>query len=176
MLAENDWNEDCILILRKKLRFSYICGEIVSKIIEIITSDVLLSASTLTRLWKSDNMDPPDDDGSKDYLRVLAEQKLRSFSIGNMGRQRGISKKEQEEIKKKQDQVLIWWSLDLVTNIDKLCQILSLLTRLSATGGATQNWLDNMDIYYSHSTLYVNHLHCDISSLDPDNPDNLLDK
>ena len=57
-----------------------------------------------------------------------------------------------------------------------MCQIISLLTGLSATGGATQNWLDNMDIYYSHSTLYVNHLHCDISSLDPDNPDNLLDK
>ena len=50
---------------------------------------------------EENDVDPPDDDGSKDYLRVLAEQKLRSFSIGNMGRQRGISKKEQEEISKK---------------------------------------------------------------------------
>ena len=79
-------------------------------------------------------MDPPDDDGGKDYLRVLAEQKLRSFSIGNMGRQRGISKKEQEEIKKKQDQVLIRWihlSHELVTNIYKLCQIISKYGRIS---------------------------------------------
>ena len=47
-------------------------------------------------------MDP--DDG-KEYLRSLAEQKLRSFSIGNMGTKRTLSKKEQEEMKKKQDQV-----------------------------------------------------------------------
>jgi hypothetical protein len=53
-------------------------------------------------------MDPPDEDNSKDYLRILAEQKLRSFSIGNMGRQRGLSRKEQEEIKQKRDQVCIW--------------------------------------------------------------------
>ncbi len=50
------------------------------------------------------NMDPTGDDG-KEYLRSLAEQKLRSFSIGNMGTKRTLSKKEQEEMKKKQDQV-----------------------------------------------------------------------
>jgi hypothetical protein len=49
-------------------------------------------------------MDPAGDDG-KEYLRSLAEQKLRSFSIGNMGNKRTLSKKEQEEMKKKQDQV-----------------------------------------------------------------------
>ncbi len=52
-------------------------------------------------------MDPPGDDGGKEYLRSLAEQKLRSFSIGNMGAKRTLTKKEQEEMKKKQDQVQI---------------------------------------------------------------------
>ena len=39
----------------------------------------------------------------KELYRSIAEQKLKSFSIGNMGK-RGISKKEQEELKKKQDE------------------------------------------------------------------------
>ena len=38
----------------------------------------------------------------KELYRSIAEQKLKSFSIGNMGK-RGISKKEQEEMKKKQE-------------------------------------------------------------------------
>jgi U2-associated protein SR140 len=50
-------------------------------------------------------MDPSEDDGGgKDIFRSLAEQKLRSFSIGNMGAKRTLTKKEQEELKKKQDQ------------------------------------------------------------------------
>merc|ERR1711997_484406 len=39
----------------------------------------------------------------KELYRSIAEQKLKAFSIGSMGK-RGISKKEQEEIKKKQDE------------------------------------------------------------------------
>jgi len=39
----------------------------------------------------------------KELYRSIAEQKLKSFSIGSMGK-RGISKKEQEELKKKQDE------------------------------------------------------------------------
>merc|ERR1712170_264149 len=40
----------------------------------------------------------------KELYRSIAEQKLKSFSIGNMGK-RGISRKEQEEMKKKQDEL-----------------------------------------------------------------------
>ena len=40
---------------------------------------------------------------NKEFYRSIAEQKLKSFSIGSMGK-RGISRKEQEELKKKQDQ------------------------------------------------------------------------
>ena len=40
----------------------------------------------------------------KELYRSIAEQKLKSFSIGNMGK-RGISKKEQEEMKKKQEEL-----------------------------------------------------------------------
>merc|ERR1712111_86265 len=39
----------------------------------------------------------------KELYRSIAEQKLKSFSIGSMGK-RGPSKKEQEELKKKQDE------------------------------------------------------------------------
>ena len=50
-------------------------------------------------------MEPPGEEGGRDFFKSLAEQKLRSFSIGNMGPKRTLSKKEQEEMKKKQDQV-----------------------------------------------------------------------
>ena len=43
-----------------------------------------------------------DSKKSWDY-RSIAEQKLKSFSIGNMGK-RSISRKEQEDLKKKQDE------------------------------------------------------------------------
>ena len=39
----------------------------------------------------------------KELYRSIAEQKLKSFSIGSMGK-RGISRKEQEELRKKQDE------------------------------------------------------------------------
>ena len=39
----------------------------------------------------------------KELYRSIAEQKLKSFSIGSMGK-RGISRKEQEDLKKKQDE------------------------------------------------------------------------
>merc|ERR1712083_869151 len=39
----------------------------------------------------------------KELYRSIAEQKLKSFSIGNMGK-RSISRKEQEDLKKKQDE------------------------------------------------------------------------
>lgn len=39
----------------------------------------------------------------KELYRSIAEQKLKSFSIGTMGK-RGISRKEQEELKKRQEQ------------------------------------------------------------------------
>ena len=42
-------------------------------------------------------------DGGKEYNRSIAEQKLKAFSIGSMGKV-GRSKKDQEEIKKKQDE------------------------------------------------------------------------
>ena len=41
--------------------------------------------------------------GNKELMRGIHEQKLKSFSIGAMGR-RGPSKKEQEQLKKKQDE------------------------------------------------------------------------
>ncbi len=37
------------------------------------------------------------------FLKALQEQKLKSFSIGTMGK-RALSKKEQEELRKKQDE------------------------------------------------------------------------
>ena len=43
------------------------------------------------------------DGGGKEYIRSIAEQKLKAFSIGSMGKG-GRSKKDQEEIKKKQDE------------------------------------------------------------------------
>lgn len=45
----------------------------------------------------------PDKGPSGGLLRSLAEQKLKSFSIGTMGK-RGLSKKEQEEMRKKQEE------------------------------------------------------------------------
>ena len=42
-------------------------------------------------------------DSKKELYRSIAEQKLKSFSIGAMGK-RGISRKEQEEMKKKQEE------------------------------------------------------------------------
>ena len=41
--------------------------------------------------------------GGKEYVRSIAEQKLKAFSIDSMGKG-GRSKKDQEEIKKKQDE------------------------------------------------------------------------
>ncbi len=41
--------------------------------------------------------------GGGDFLKNLAEQKLKSFSIGTMGK-RALSRKEQEELKKKQEE------------------------------------------------------------------------
>ena len=41
--------------------------------------------------------------GGKEYMRSIAEQKLKAFSIGSMGKG-GRTKKDQEEIKKKQDE------------------------------------------------------------------------
>ena len=43
------------------------------------------------------------DGGGKEYMRSIAEQKLKAFSIGSMGKG-GRTKKDQEEIKKKQDE------------------------------------------------------------------------
>lgn len=43
------------------------------------------------------------DAGGKEYMRSIAEQKLKAFSIGSMGKG-GRTKKDQEEIKKKQDE------------------------------------------------------------------------
>jgi hypothetical protein len=39
----------------------------------------------------------------KELYRSIAEQKLKSFSIGSMGK-RGVSRKEQEDLRKKQDE------------------------------------------------------------------------
>lgn len=41
--------------------------------------------------------------GNKELYRSIAEQKLKAFSIGSMGK-RGVSRKEQEELKKRQDE------------------------------------------------------------------------
>ena len=42
-------------------------------------------------------------DGGKEYIRSIAEQKLKAFSIGSMGKG-GRTKKDEEEIKKKRDE------------------------------------------------------------------------
>ena len=50
----------------------------------------------------------PDEFGGKDFYKSMAEQKLRSFSIGNMVAKRTLTKKEQEELRKKQEQARVW--------------------------------------------------------------------
>ena len=42
-------------------------------------------------------------EGNPSMMKSLAEQKLQSFSIGTMGK-RGLSRKEQEELRKKQEE------------------------------------------------------------------------
>ena len=42
-------------------------------------------------------------DGGKEYIRSIAEQKLKAFSIGSMGKG-GRTKKDEEDIKKKRDE------------------------------------------------------------------------
>jgi hypothetical protein len=54
-------------------------------------------------------MDPGGEEGGRDFMKSLAEQKLRSFSIGTMGTKRVLTKKEQEEMRKKQDRVQFRW-------------------------------------------------------------------
>jgi len=65
----------------------------------------------------------PDEGGGKDFFRSMAEQKLRSFSIGNMGAKRTLTKKEQEELRKKQEQARALYNSKLAPRNAKLpCQ------------------------------------------------------
>merc|ERR1712045_476316 len=53
--------------------------------------------------WKKSREENMSSGSKKELYRSIAEQKLKSFSIGTMGK-RGISRKEQEELRKKQDE------------------------------------------------------------------------
>ena len=48
--------------------------------------------------------DEEEDGGGPELIKSLQEAKLKSFSIGTMAGRRQLSKKEQEQIKKKQQE------------------------------------------------------------------------
>ncbi len=91
--------------------------------------------------------------GGNELLKGLAEQKLKSFSIGTMGK-RGLSKKEQEELRKKQEEEAVGKVRSrkrirshqgTITSLPSLLLLGVPRVRLNVRGEQPQQGVQNMD-------------------------------